>query len=127
MEKKTQIIENIPLSVQEGTSEEIINEIIDVLKGTRFNKISVPLTSYRYIYDDSIAKDDTRVNTIGYIKKFNATDKTFTVVVFTNNANVITKKYDKDKLMIEAVFTKYKEKQLGVITKLVLAPIATAE
>lgn len=123
MEKKTQIIENIPLSVQEGTSEEVINEIVDVLKGTRFNKISVPLTSYRHLYDDSIAKDDTRISTIGYIKKFNATDKTFTVVLFTNNAKIITEKYDKEKLMIEAVFTQYKEK-LGVITKLILAPIA---
>lgn len=120
--RNTELIENVPLSVREGTSEEIINEIIDVLKGTKFNKISIPLTTYRYMCDESIPEDDIRITTAGYIKKFNATDKTFTVVLFANNAKAITEKYAKEDLMIEAVFTQYKDK-LGIITKFVLAPV----
>lgn len=122
---RTEMIEGIPLSVREGTSEEVVNEIIEVLKSTRFNKISFPLTSYRRIYDDTTSADDNRVVAVGYIKKFDATNKTFTVIMFNNNADVLTKKYKKEDLMIEAVFTQFKEK-LGIITKLVIAPM-TAE
>lgn len=122
---RTEMIEGIPLSVREGTSEEVVNEIIEVLKSTRFNKISFPLTSYRRIYDDTTSADDNRVVAVGYIKKFDATNKTFTVIMFSNNADTLTKKYKKEDLMIEAVFTQFKEK-LGIITKLVIAPM-TAE
>lgn len=122
---RTEMIEGIPLSVREGTSEEVVNEIIEVLKSTRFNKISFPLTSYRRIYDDTTSADDNRVVAVGYIKKFDATNKTFTVIMFNNNADALTKKYKKEDLMIEAVFTQFKEK-LGIITKLVIAPM-TAE
>ena len=125
MEKKvrtTKLITEVPLCLPTDTADEVVNEIIDVLKATRFNKISVPLTTYRTMLEDGLAEDDTRITTIGYIKKFDSVSKTFNVVIFANSAKTIEDNYDKESLGITLFFTKRKD-GLGSITNIALTTI----
>lgn len=99
--------------VPEGTSDAVMDEIFDVLRKTPFNKVSIPVGTYRYLIDDTIADDDNRVITVGYIKRFDADNNVFDIAIFSNNKPLI-EAFENPAL--ELVFTEYNNK-LGVITK----------
>jgi hypothetical protein len=99
-------------------SDEVYNEIIDVLKKTKFNKISFPLNTYRYLVDDSVDENDTRMLTVGYIKKFDAEKQEFTVAVYPKSYDAVSAFENPS---VEVVWTEFKGK-LGVITKLNIVP-----
>ena len=99
-------------------SDAVFDEIVDVLKKTKFNKISFPLSSYRNLFDNTVAADDTKMLTVGYIKKFDAENLEFTVMVFPKCKEVVDAFKNP---AIEVVWTEFNDK-LGVITKLNIIP-----
>ena len=99
--------------VPEGTTDEVMEDIFEVLKKTPFNKISVPVGTYRYLIDDSIAEDDNRVITVGYIKRYDPEIRVFDIAIFNANKQTIEAF---DNKALELVFTEYNNK-LGTITK----------
>lgn len=100
-------------------SESIKTEILDVLAKTKFNKISIPVGTYRYLIESNIDADDARVCTIGYIRGYNAETEEFTLVVFSKFTDIIKSLGD---IAIDLQFTQYKEK-LGTITKFNILPV----
>ena len=102
-------------------NENIANEIIDTINNTKFNKISIPLSTYRWIIDGvkEGSEPDTRSTTIGYIRNYNAETKEFTLIVFTGFIDKVKSLGD---IAIEVQFTEYKER-LGTITKLNVIPV----
>ena len=104
-------------------SDSLTEEIMEVLKSVPFNKVSIPVSTYRYLVEDGIANDDNRVITTGYIKNFDPETETFTVVLFSNNREKIEKFPNP---MLEIVFSEYNGK-LGVITKFNIVPIEDEE
>ncbi len=111
--------------VPEGTSDAVMEEIFNVLRSTQFNKISIPVGTYRYLIDDSIADDDNRVITVGYIKRYDPESNMFDIAIFSNNKQTIE---EFENPALELVFKEYNNK-LGVITKfnIVSLPDADAE
>lgn len=108
----------VTLAFPADITEELRTEIMDVINTTKFNKISFPLSSYRHSHDDSIPADDTRVITVGYIKKFDRKNSVFHVVLF-NNVKSLIEEFDNP--IIKVDFTQYNGK-LGTITKLIIIP-----
>lgn len=108
----------VPFKTPSGVSNDICNEIMDVIETTKFDKISIPLSSYRRYYDSRIDEKDTKIFVIGYIRKFNKEDNTFTVVIFNNNTKTVTEFANPE---ITVGFTQFKDK-LGTITKFIIAP-----
>lgn len=113
--KKTNanIIE-VPLSLPSDISDDLYNDIMEVLQTTKFGKISFPLSSYRKFFDENSSDDDKRIITIGYIKKFDQKNSKFVVVLFNNNKDIVDKF---ETPTIEVVATQRNGK-LGTITKL---------
>lgn len=109
------------LSLPTDLSDDLYNEIMEVLQTTKFNKISFPLSSYRHNHDNTLPADDTRVITVGYIKKFDQKNNKFIVVLF-NNAKAVIDGFVNP--VIDVSFTQYNGK-LGTITKLIIAPETT--
>lgn len=101
-----------------GASESIKNEILAVLKSTKFNKISFCLSSPRRYFDESVAADDTRIITVGYIKKYDPKNEEFTLVIF-NNLREVVETFENP--VVEVIFTEVNGK-LGTITKLNIIP-----
>ena len=110
------------LALPADISDELKEEILQVLKSTRFSKISIPLSTYRYLVDSSVKADEKpiRVTTVGYIRKFNAETNVFTVVLFNNSTYKDTIESFTDPV-IELGWSEFKDK-LGTITKFVIAP-----
>ena len=75
----------------EDISENTRNEVIEVLRTTKFNKISIPVSTYRHYTDTNIDKNDNRVVTVGYIKNFDIENDEFVVMIFTNSRAFISK------------------------------------
>lgn len=96
----------------------ITHEIFDVLAETKFNKISIPLGTYRYLIDSTIEKDDNRICTIGYIRDYDVETDEFTVIIFDKFINLIK---DLGDIAINLVFTRHVN-SLGTITKFNIAP-----
>ena len=113
----------VGIVIPDGTSEEVLNEILEVLEKTPFNKVSVPISTYRYLVEDNIADDDNRVITVGYIKSFDAENHEFNVVVFGANKPAIDEFVNP---ALELVFSEYNNK-LGVITKFNVVPLGDEE
>lgn len=115
--KPNNIIE-LPIVFPAGTAKEIMDEIRDVLNSTKFNKISINVGTYRNILDDTIPKDDTRVISVGYIKKIDSENGDMTIGLYEAN---------KDKILalkgavVDIVYTEYKGK-LGTILKFIIRP-----
>ena len=86
----------LPEDVSKGTLE----EVLEILSTTKFNKISFPVSTYRYYMDGNTDMNDTRVITVGYIKNFN---NRLSIDEFTNPT-------------LEVVFSEYNG-SLGCITK----------
>ena len=110
-------------ALPEGTPDSVIEEILEVIRNAQFDKISVPVSTYRYILDPSIPTDDTRVLTIGYIKDYDPEEEEFTIVVYRANFDTISAI---DNPVLEIVFNSYNDK-LGVITKFNVIPYVPAE
>lgn len=108
-----------PLYLPADLDKNILTEINDVLNETKFNKISIPIGTYRCLIESNVDCDDNRVRTIGYIKKYNPETKEFTIVIFEN---LIEKIKEQGDIAVELQFTKYKN-TLGTITKFNIVPI----
>lgn len=109
--------------ITQETSDEVTDQIFKILDKTPFNKISFPLSTYRQYLEDGVPEDDTRVTTIGYIKKYDSASKKFTVIVFSNFMATI-KAYENP--MVEVKFIESNGK-LACITKLNVVPTEAAE
>ena len=99
----------LPEDVSKGTLE----EVLEILSTTKFNKISFPVSTYRYYMDGNTDMNDTRVITVGYIKNFDAEKGVFTIVLFNNNRLSIDEFTNPT---LEVVFSEYNG-SLGCITK----------
>lgn len=108
----------VPLCLEGDISEDLYGEILSVIAGTKFTKISIPVNTYRKYVVEGFKDDDTRVSTIGYVKKFNPKTNKFVVVIFNNSVDAINKLQNP---AMELVFTQYKGK-LGTITKFNIIP-----
>ena len=109
----------VPLYLLSEPDESVNDEILEVLTATKFNKISIPLGTYRSVIDDTVDENDTRLCTIGYIRNYNAETKEFTVIIFSNFADLFR---EQESTVIDLQFTTYKGK-LGVITKFNIVPV----
>lgn len=107
-----------PFVLSDDIPAALADEIMDVVRSTRFHRVSIALNSYRRNHSMAASSDDNRVITIGYIKSYNAETNTFQVVVF-NNAKETVEKFKNPH--IEVAYSSYKEK-LNVITKFIIAP-----
>lgn len=107
------------LLVSPDFKEEVKQEILDVLAETKFNKISIPLGTYRYLVEDNVAEDDNRIITVGYIKKYNPSNQEFTVILFNNMRDIIK---EMGNLTIELLCTMFGG-HLGTITKFNIIPV----
>lgn len=114
---------NVPLYLAADLNENIIEEIIDVLAGTKFNKISIPLGTYRCLVDNNTDVNDSRICTIGYINNYNESTKEFTVVIYNNFINTV-KEFNNP--VIDIKFTIHEDK-LGTIVKFNVIPTITEE
>lgn len=113
----------LTLALPEGTSENVINDILEVLAQERFDKISHPVGTYRYLLDNAVPKDDTRVLTVGYIKDYDPEKEEFTVVIYAQNRDLIFGFKDPG---LEIVFNTYND-ALTVITKFNVIPLDVDE
>lgn len=111
------VMKNIPMVITRECSDEIKNEIHEVLADMKFNKISVPLYSVRNVIFKEDPENKKNI-TIGYIKSFDAEKDEFTVVVYDG---FIDKVKTIENPNIEIIFGIYDEK-LTVISKLNMIP-----
>ena len=109
----------LPLYLSADLSEKVTNEIIDVLSNTKFDKVSIPLSTYKTLMDSNVDETDTRVCTIGYIRKYDSESKCFTVIVFNNFVDLI-KEFGDSAIVLQ--FTTHKE-NLGTITRFNVCPV----
>lgn len=109
------------LCVPEYPNENIGDEIICVLEDTKFNKISIPINTYRYIVDGRNEIDDVRLCTVGYIRDYNANNKEFTVVIFDRFVGLINKPDTEN--IIKLAFTTNKDGSLRTITKFIITSL----
>lgn len=121
--KQQQTYFKVGVAIPEGTSDKVVDEILDVLARTPFNNVSVPVSTYRYLIEDNIADDDNRVITVGYIKSFDYENQQFNIVIFGNHKQIIE---EFPNPALELVFTEYNNK-LGVITKFNVVPLEDDE
>lgn len=120
------VLKNLGIVFDDDTySLEVLDEIIEVLKDTPFNRITIPLNAYIYALgnDDVNGKPDTRTITVGYIKSFNEETCAFNVVIFDPFKNAI-KTFDD--YGIEVSFGTY-EGKLTKINKLNIVNIVTED
>lgn len=122
MPKNVSNVITAPLSLSPSITDELREEIMKVIKSTKFNKISIPLGAYRSLIDEKADSTDTRVVTVGYIKKYDEEYGMFHVVVFGNSKEIIS---SLSNLCIKVVYTEYNGK-LGVITKIIIDGEAAA-
>ena len=110
-------IMEVPFILDESLSDNLYNEIMEIIQTTKFNKISFPLSIQRSVLDPSVSEDDTRVYTAGYIKKFNRNK--FIVYLFNSARDVVKEKFNGGKIRVD--FNQYND-HLTVITRLVIVP-----
>ena len=106
----------VPLHLSADLSLNVIDEILDVLASTRFDKISIPVGTYRCLVDTNSPIDDNRVSTIGYIKGYDPDTNVFTIVVF-NTFNEFMTSHDGIYMDLHIIAN---EEGLKTITKFVL-------
>lgn len=104
------------LFLDDDIDDTIKNDIIDTITNNRFNKISVPVSTYRSVIDPDADSDDTRTTTIGYIRRYNPKTKTFTIIIFDKFISAMA---SIDEMVIEPLFTIYKNR-FGTITKFIV-------
>lgn len=100
------------------TSNNVKDEIIEVFKNTQFNKISIPVASFKNIVNPEDT-DDTKNLTVGFVKSFNPETNKFKVVIFNKFKEAINNLEDS---AIEITYTEKTDKSgnvsLGTIIKL---------
>ena len=100
------------------TSNNVKDEIIEVFKNTQFNKISIPVASFKNIVNPEDT-DDNKNLTVGFVKSFNPETNKFKVVIFNKFKEAINKLEDS---AIEITYTEKTDKSgnvsLGTIIKL---------
>ena len=108
----------VPLCLPVDLNDDVKNEIYDVLTNTKFDKISIPLGIYRSLIEDC-EEGDTRVCTIGYIRKYDTESTEFTVIVFNKYLDII-KELGMENIVLELTFNTYNN-TLRTITKFNIA------
>ena len=100
------------------TSNNVKDEIIEVFKNTQFNKISIPVASFKSIVNPEDT-DDNKNLTVGFVKSFNPETNKFKVVIFNKFKEAINNLEDS---AIEITYTEKTDKSgnvsLGTIIKL---------
>lgn len=115
--KKRKTIIKAPMIITRECSDEVRQEVLNVLSSTQFNKISIPLYSIRNIlFEDE--SDNTKNITVGYIRGYDSETNEFTVVIYDGFKDKITKF---ENPAIEIVFGIYNN-ELTVISKLNIIP-----
>jgi hypothetical protein len=109
----------IPLYLSADLSEDIRDEIIDVLNINIFNKISIPLNISRSLVNPDTKEGDVRVSTIGYIRSYDSESMEFTVTIFDNFINTVK---DLGDVAMDISFVTYKDKFVS-ITKFIVIPV----
>ena len=112
-----------PLYLPADLADTIREQILGVLAGCKFNKISIPLGTYRYLVDNTVGEDDNRITTIGYVRRYDAESQEFSVVIFNNFIDLIK---SNEHNAIELVFSTYNE-NLGTILKFNIIPVEYAD
>ena len=113
----------LPIVFASDISESVINEAVEIIRETKFNKISFPVSVYRHLVDENVAADDTRTVNTGYVKTFDPESNEATVVIFNNNRATI-EAFKKPALVV--VLTQYNG-HLGTITKLNIVDLGDDE
>ena len=100
------------------TSNNVKDEIIEVFKNTQFNKISIPVASFKNIVNPEDT-DDNKNLTVGFVKSFNPETNKFKVLIFNKFKEAINNLEDS---AIEITYTEKTDKSgnvsLGTIIKL---------
>ena len=107
---------NLPSSIP----TKIKNEILEIIKSARFDKLSFSLSTYRKLIDKQVDDDDERINTVGFIKDFDAETNTFRVGIFSGSRETIEGFVNP--IITPLYNTINKGNNLGVITKLIIEP-----
>ena len=113
----------LPLYLSADLSDDIYNEIIDVLNSTKFNKISIPLNISRNLINPNSSENDNKVSVIGYIRNYNTSNGEFTAILFDNFIEPIKNLGD---VAMSVSFNTYKEK-LTTITRFEIIPVVFEE
>lgn len=103
-------------------SDDLVEEVNNVLASTPFSKISFPITTYKSYVDKRVPETDNKVTAVGYIKSYNAETKMFTVIIFSGIAETITKF---EQPVLEVIYSEHDGK-LGVITRMNIVPTESA-
>lgn len=108
-------------------SDDLYDEIAEVIEGTKFNKISIPVSASRstlatFTDGELSEKDAVKVTAIGYIRSFDTDALVFDIVVFNNFLESVTTANITEgaELCIVPVFTTTKDGGLKTITKFML-------
>lgn len=104
------------LVFDESVSNELKEEIINVLSTTKFNKLSYPISTYSHLLFENVEINENKTTVVGYIKKFIKDESKFIFVVYNNNKEIIKSFND---IKIELKFNEYDGK-LGIITKIII-------
>lgn len=117
MEKKNNYFE-AELEFDNSTSEEIKEEIVNVLGAAKFNKLSYPVSTYlHFVLDaDSNVENKTKIVNVGYIKKFIKDQNKFILSISNANKEKISN-FKNPKIKI--LFNEYAGK-LGIIKKILI-------
>ena len=104
------------LVFDESVSDELKEEIINVLATTKFNKLSYPISTYSYLLFEFVENSENKTTVVGYIKKFIKDESKFVFVIYNNSKEIIKSFAD---MKIKVKFNEYNGK-LGIITKIVV-------
>lgn len=104
------------LVFDESVSDELKEEIINVLATTKFNKLSYPISTYSYLLFENVENSENKTTVVGYIKKFIKDESKFIFVIYNNSKEIIKSFAD---MKIKVKFNEYNGK-LGIITKIVV-------
>lgn len=104
------------LVFDESVSNELKEEIINVLATTKFNKLSYPISTYSYLLFENVENSENKTTVVGYIKKFIKDESKFVFVIYNNSKEIIKSFAD---MKIKVKFNEYNGK-LGIITKIVV-------
>ena len=104
------------LVFDESVSDELKEEIINVLATTKFNKLSYLISTYSYLLVENVENSENKTTVVGYIKKFIKDESKFVFVIYNNSKEIIKSFAD---MKIKVKFNEYNGK-LGIITKIVV-------
>ena len=71
-----------PIGHRSSEFSSILEEVYETLAITPFDKISVPVSTYKSYIDDSIDPNDNKTITVGYIRSYDDRDEVFNIVLF---------------------------------------------